>query len=120
MRDVFIDGSPKLDKICIVIDTETILERPQFTCMTNNQYEYAALLRALDLCSGVMINSDSQLMVNQVLGLYKVKDMSNLFRQVNMKDNKIQWIPRHMNKAGVKLDRLLKEVKIERSSRGWR
>ena len=120
MRDVYIDGSPKLDKICIVIDTETILERPQFTCITSNQYEYAALLRALELCNGVMINSDSQLVVNQVLGKYKVLEMLSLFRQVNMKDNKIRWIPRHTNKAGVKLDKLLKEVKTESSSRGWR
>ena len=46
---------------------------------TNNQAEYAAMLRGLKLAAGftmseVACHSDSQLMVNQLSGSYKVKN----------------------------------------------
>lgn len=46
---------------------------------TNNAAEYAALIRCLELaketsCTHLIVHSDSELMVRQVRGSYKVKD----------------------------------------------
>jgi len=47
--------------------------------LTNNEAEYDALIHALELAvqfevDGIEVYSDSQLMVNQINGLYKVKN----------------------------------------------
>lgn len=55
---------------------------------TNNVAEYTSLLEALDLakaqaCNNIKIYADSQLMVRQIQGLYKVKnpDLRKLWQQ---------------------------------------
>jgi ribonuclease HI len=58
---------------------------------TNNQAEYLALIlgliklkRIMNPCDKVIIRSDSQLMVRQIQGLYKVKnnDLKQLYQKV--------------------------------------
>ena len=61
---------------------------------TNNQAEYMALIRALEICSelcpgGVVhVFSDSELLVKQLVGLYRVRSPSlkQLFRDVRRRE----------------------------------
>ena len=83
--------------------------------MTNNQAEYQALILALKEVAGLrperlIIKSDSQLMVRQLSGEYKVKDMDlfalfNLVqRQLKMIQSwEIEHIPRDENNRADKL-----------------
>jgi ribonuclease HI len=73
---------------------------------TNNEMEYQALIQALELASnGDTIFSDSQLIVNQVNGLWKVKEKSlrpycEKARSLKeKKDVTLTWIPREQNRA---------------------
>jgi ribonuclease HI len=78
---------------------------------TNNQAEYWALILALNYVKeerlkGVVFLSDSQLMVKQVKGEYKVKNagIRQLWEQVKAlwsPDYKIEWIEREKNVADV-------------------
>jgi ribonuclease HI len=84
---------------------------------TNNVAEYTALVKALEwllasnLHSGkVEIKSDSQLVVKQLSGEYKVKAkrIISLYRQVLLLKNKfkeveIAWVPREENKEADRL-----------------
>ena len=79
---------------------------------TNNVAEYTALAKALQWLLAnnfnskkVEIKSDSQLVVNQLTGDYKVKArrILPLFKQVlflktKFQDIQIKWIPRDMNR----------------------
>jgi ribonuclease HI len=79
---------------------------------TNNVAEYTALAKALQWLlannfnsNKVEIKSDSQLVVNQLTGDYKVKArrILPLFKQVlflktKFQDIQIKWIPRDMNR----------------------
>jgi len=75
--------------------------------LTNNQMEYAAVIRALAFCNiGDEILTDSLLVVNQVNGKWRVKE-SHLkplcaAAQHHLKDKSatLKWIPREENKAG--------------------
>jgi ribonuclease H / adenosylcobalamin/alpha-ribazole phosphatase len=89
--------------------------------MTTNQMEYYALLAGLyliikdfDLCH-VDIYADSQLMVRQIEGTYKVKSKTLtklhkaamiILKSSIMFDNDytINWLPRESNKAGILLE----------------
>jgi ribonuclease HI len=82
---------------------------------TNNVAEYTALAKALDFAlhkkiRSVEIRSDSQLLVRQILGEYKVKseNLENLFRQCCDLLQRFQWyeikhVPRELNKRADKL-----------------
>jgi ribonuclease HI len=82
------------------------------THRTNNQAEYEALVKALDefVILEDTILSDSQLVVNQVNGLWKVKNQKLyhqcLFCQDQIKATRsvLRWIPREENKAGFLLE----------------
>jgi ribonuclease HI len=79
---------------------------------TNNVAEYTALAKALQWLlannfnsSKVEIKSDSQLVVNQLTGDYKVKARRILplfkhvlFLKTKFQDIQIKWIPRDMNR----------------------
>jgi ribonuclease HI len=74
---------------------------------TNNEEEYRAVIKALEICEkGAEIFSDSQLVVMQVIGRYKVKQnhLKPLCQRVRellqFKNAKINWIPREQNVAG--------------------
>lgn len=82
---------------------------------TNNQAEYLALLEALEAASklgaeSVGVFADSELMVSQVKGLYKVKNagLKPLFEQVKELLRKfrvcnIEYVPREKNREADKL-----------------
>lgn len=84
---------------------------------TNNVAEYTALAKALEwlaannLASGkVVVNSDSQLVVKQLQGEYKVKGkrIIPLYKQVLLlrkifADIEINWVPREKNKEADRL-----------------
>lgn len=82
---------------------------------TNNQAEYQALLEGLNLAESLGINElavymDSELIVRQVNGLYKIKnkDLKPLYEQVNksasrFKEITFTHVPRAMNKLADEL-----------------
>lgn len=80
---------------------------------TNNEMEYGALLDALNsFAQGEdVIYSDSQLVVNQVSGKWRVKEprLFSLCQSAKMHMDRIGctlvWIPREQNKAGHMLER---------------
>jgi ribonuclease HI len=87
--------------------------------MTNNMAEYEALVRALSKATeanvkNVSIYTDSLLVANQVLGKYKIKNITlqqyaekakNLIRTLD--HFAVQYIPREKNKVA---DKLAKEA----------
>ena len=97
--------------------------------MTNNQAEYQALLHALEKAATldgkhrILILSDSQLMVNQLKGEWKVKDpgMQDLFAEAQKLRRQFaavdfRYIPREQNKEADRLCNLaLDGPKKERS-----
>jgi ribonuclease HI len=84
---------------------------------TNNVAEYTAIAKALQwllannlVSTKVEINSDSQLIVNQLTGDYKVKAkrIISLYKQVlllksKFQDIQINWIPREKNREADRL-----------------
>lgn len=81
---------------------------------TNNQAEYGALIEGLkkikELEEEVVICLDSQLIVKQIKGEYKVKaplvkplfeEAQQLFENISLKD--ILWIPRNQNQRADEL-----------------
>lgn len=87
---------------------QTIYREP----FTNNEMEYQSLIHAIGIAKKWdIIYSDSQLIVFQVLGQYKVHDKKliplNILatKEINRKHIKIMWIPREQNIAGKYLDK---------------
>lgn len=84
---------------------------------TNNVAEYTALVKALQWLleknlgsTKVEIKSDSQLIVNQLTGDYKVKSkrIMSLYKQVlllkrKFQDIEIKWVPREKNREADRL-----------------
>ena len=78
---------------------------------TNNQAEYLAAIKALKevKCKELTLFSDSQLLVKQLKGEYKVKNekLQRLWNRFNkLRKNRsveIRWIPRERNKIADKL-----------------
>jgi ribonuclease HI len=78
---------------------------------TNNQAEYRAIIAGLEKAAGlgvkqVELNSDSQLVVEQICGRYKIKNtaLRSLYQEVvkligSLESFKITYIPRERNKA---------------------
>jgi ribonuclease HI len=102
---------------------------------TNNEAEYYALLKALalieakadekgsDKIAGVLVRSDSQLIVNQVNGLWRVEDerlaeLSGEARELIEKlgSVRLEWVPREENFAGLWLEGKLRPLSVERIS----
>jgi ribonuclease HI len=104
---------------------------------TNNEAEYYALLKALTLTEErwadkttgkvldgvgeILIRSDSQLVVNQVNGEWRVEDSKLIELSENAKDSintlgniRLEWVPREENYAGLWLEGKLKPSSIER------
>ena len=84
---------------------------------TNNVAEYTALVKALQWLlehnlgsTKIEIKSDSQLIVNQLTGNYKVKSkrIMSLYKQVlllksKFQDIEIKWVPREKNREAERL-----------------
>ena len=97
---------------------------------TNNEAEYLALLKTLDLVnekkagSGEqVIRSDSKLVVNQVKGEWQVKEPRLKELNDRAKDAiqklgsvKLEWIPRRENFAGLWIEGMLKPLTVHRLS----
>jgi len=104
---------------------------------TNNEAEYYALLKALALAAerwadkttgkvldgvgGILIRSDSQLVVNQVNGEWRVEDSKLIELSEEARDSikklgpvRLEWVPREENYAGLWLEGKMKPVSIER------
>jgi len=87
-------GNPGAGSIGIVICTESNVIIHEFAeCIghcTNNQAEYKALIKGLDLCAKytrgeVLCFSDSELLVKQMNGIFRIKNdiLRELFHNVN-------------------------------------
>jgi ribonuclease HI len=86
--------------------------------LTNNQAEYRALIRALEYAVGgqaadVEVRSDSQLIVRQMNGSYRVKDvdLKPLYQEAQRLAGKIakfsiNYVPREYNRQADKLANL--------------
>lgn len=108
--NIYVDGGTRHSNICLV-DGEKIIIKYRGKNPTNNELEYLALLYALEYvrdkyrCQDVIIYSDSQLIVNQMNGEWRVTtdnliDLHNkCFRMLTSKI-KIKWISRKFNLAG--------------------
>ena len=116
MLSIHIDGAsrgnPGSSGIGIVItkDSNKVKEYREFVGKkTNNQAEYLALKKALEVASSldseVTILCDSELIVNQRLNNYKVrnKHLKELFRQISSLERRFKivnykHIPRELNR----------------------
>jgi len=127
-------GNPGLSAIGIIIkNNEKILkEHSEFLGVrTNNQAEYEALKRALEICNTLdkelTVFSDSELLVNQRNAKYKIRNqnLKMISREIsNLEKNfdKIQYrrIPREKNNkadklANMALDDYIKKIANNKS-----
>jgi ribonuclease HI len=108
--------------ICKMDDTVVEKSGYYMGVATNNQAEYLGMIKGLERCrdlgiNRVNLNSDSQLVVNQMNGFYKVrnqelaplhqqlKDLAASFEKVNF-----SYVPRELNKeADREVNRILDE-----------
>ena len=101
---------------------------------TNNEAEYLALLKALELISGriagrndqvprgeVLIRSDSTLIVNQIKGQFQVKEprLKELNQRAkdalqNLDYVRLEWVPRRENYAGLWIEGVLRPQSVHR------
>ena len=93
---------------------------------TNNFAEYSGLIAALDYASTnnfkrVRIFSDSELMVRQINGIYRVKSpiLSGLFKKAKsligeFKDFSMEHIPRNQNREADRLANLAMNFPIQK------
>ena len=122
-------GNPGLSAIGIIItqNEKILIEHSEFLGVrTNNQAEYEALRRALEICNTldkeITIFSDSDLLVNQRNTKYKIRNqnLKMISREIsNLEKNfeKIQYrhIPREKNYkadrlANIALDDYIKKI----------
>jgi len=122
-------GNPGLSAIGIIIkNNEKILkEHSEFLGVrTNNQAEYEALIRALEICNTldkeITIFSDSDLLVNQRNTKYKIRNqnLKMISRDISILEKnfeKVQYrrIPREKNNkadrlANIALDEYIKKI----------
>ena len=115
MARVFCDSSTK--KACIVVEGQEPIFIVYPSPVTNNVGEYTAVLLALEAAQklrleDVDILTDSQLVVEQVNGRWKVRtphllSFNRLAKEVLKKGGaRLSWIPREENLAGIELERL--------------
>jgi len=147
MRKLFIytdgasRGNPRPAGIGIVICNESgkiIKEYEEYIgSATNNIAEYRALIKALELASSFPVSeidccSDSELMVRQLNGAYRVKNekLGKLFLQVREKEKRFErvnyfHVPReeeHLKRADKLANLAIDEFEImerEREKDGW-
>lgn len=125
MIDYYFDGGTRLNSVCVWDDKSKLYKVSKLSRKrTNNELEYLALATALEeaILSGdsvqpapVRFVGDSQLIINQIDGLWKVKN-ERLQLCKNYLDEQVKqsfaikplylWVPRHMNFAGVHLDKI--------------
>ena len=117
----YVDGSPVLAKVAVYIQgvcSVYSISSP----VTNNEAEYLAVFCAMAFHKNItQIQSDSQLVVNQLNGLWKINkpelrvhydQIKHLERIHYIGGMSYIWIPRTLNKAGQHLEWLLKAYKV--------
>ena len=99
-------GNPKQGKYCVVTERGKIIRGKEKGC-TNNELEYKAMIKALEIAKdGDVIYSDSKLVVNQLLGWWRINnetllELCEMCKEISKnKKVKIVWIPRRRNRAG--------------------
>ena len=110
MSEIFVDGSGfngYESKFCVVFADGKSEIKTFKANRSNNEMEYEAVIYALEKCdNNSIIRTDSQLVIHQVLGDWKVKQShllklkaraSNLIREKNAT---LRYIPRDKNLAG--------------------
>ena len=112
-------GAASIGIHIIDVDKHDILKHGE--CLpdtTNNVAEYTAVLRALEMCkankvSSVIVRSDSELLVRQLQGQYKVKspNLIGLYKQVlalksAFKQIEFEHVRREFNKIADELANL--------------
>jgi ribonuclease HI len=112
--DIYTDGSGwngrKCEYAVVFEDGRVIREMFQTEC-TNNEMEYAGLIRALKECkTGDTIYTDSQLLVGHVTKGWKVNKahlrplVDEAKKLVAEKKAKLVWVPRERNRAGILIE----------------
>ncbi len=127
----YMESSDKIDPAKFRIYWQLLGDR------TNNEAEYYALLKALalieerwaDKSNGriqgnvgeILVRSDSQLVVNQVNGQWRVEDSKLIELSEEARDSlkklgpvRLEWVPREENYAGLWLEGKLKPLSVER------
>lgn len=113
--DIYIDGGTRNHNICLV-DGKDVIIKQRKSNTTNNDLEYLALLYALGYvrdkyrCQEVTIYSDSQLIVNQMNGKWRVTtptltDLHDKCSRMITSRIKIKWVSRKFNLAGHVLEK---------------
>lgn len=114
--------------VILVIDGHTSAHSIAIGTATNNVAEYTALLMAVKLCAAaevdnLFVNADSELMVNQVKGLYVVRDekLKVLYDKIikilpKFKAFHINHVPREQNKEADALVNLALDKKLKKTS----
>ncbi len=111
---IYCDGSGwngRTSAYLVMTDTGVRKHKVFDTNFTNNEMEWTAMIEALELASqGDTIYADSQLVVNQLTGSWKVKEDRLIpYAEEGMallreKRVKVIWIPREQNLAGRALE----------------
>jgi len=116
MVNLYCDGG--LDKVCYVFEdcAPVVIDLPSET--TNNTSEYLAVIRGLEAAlrlhwKDLTVLSDSQLVVRQLSGEYKIKKphlakLNTKVKALAKEFNTLEfcWIPREKNLAGIELDKI--------------
>ena len=113
--NIYVDGGTRNHNICLVDGSITLI-RNRKDNLTNNELEYLALMYGLGYVKhkykgeDITIYSDSQLIVNQMNGKWRVttEKLIPLYEACSrMKTNriKIKWISRDFNLAGYVLEK---------------
>jgi len=112
---IWIDGSGwngKESKYCVAFENGKVIKEIIKEKKTSNVMEYMALIKALEVCNEKdEIFTDSQLVVNQISGKYKIKK-EHLFpfvmkarKLLKEKSCSLAWISRKENFAGNLLEK---------------
>jgi ribonuclease HI len=110
---LYCDGSSQIgvkSAYCVTSCNGTILAHQESffpNDKTSNEEEYRAVIKALEICKeGDEIFSDSQLVVMQIIGRFKVKQphlkplCEMAIKLAKEKNVRVNWTPREKNKAG--------------------
>ena len=117
LNEIHIDGGTRNCQICLVDkQKKKIIVKRRSGALTNNELEYLALIYALEYIKNnysnvpVLISSDSQLIVNQINGKWRIttEHLISLYEKAIKKmrvDIKLNWIRRNRNLAGIYLEK---------------
>jgi len=134
INKIYFDGGSSLHVICVFDENRNISIIEEInTPRTNNELEYLALVKAVKYARNyyqrldkVLFLGDSELIIKQMIGEYKVKRIhlkklyDNAIREMNIVslnnfESHFKWVPRSENLAGIVLEKMLNKIKTERN-----